>query len=142
MKANEFIKEYGLGEAAELVNSVKFVFKIKDVVCDPCFLIEDYAISYKELKRLVESHEIIQKDFESVEMADYEHMISGVSLRPVLDSSKTSHCRCGELSTVKANEFIKKFEHNRVNKHSGTSHQYKIGQKDKPSRFGLAVRPC
>ena len=77
MKANEFIKEYGLGEAAELVDSVKFVFKIKDVVCDPCFLIEDYAISYKELKRLVESHEIIQKDFESVEMADYEHMISG-----------------------------------------------------------------
>ena len=77
MKANEFVKEYGLGEAVELVNSVKSVVKIKDVVCDPCFLTEDYAISYKELKRLVESHEIIQKDFESVEMADYEHMISG-----------------------------------------------------------------
>ena len=38
MKANEFIKEYGLGEAVELVNSVKFVVKIKDIVCDPCFL--------------------------------------------------------------------------------------------------------
>ena len=77
MKENYFIKEYGLGEAVELVNSVKFVVKIKDIVCDPCFLIGDYALSYKELKRLVESHEIIQKDFESVEMADYEHMISG-----------------------------------------------------------------
>ena len=100
MKENYFIKEYGLGEAVELVNSVKFVVKIKDIVCD------------------------------------------------------------------------------RVNKHSGTSHQYKIGQKvksikngqeyyivgvkgksirdyeldntmlivhfekDKPSRFGFAVRPC
>ena len=77
MRANKFIKEHGLGEAVKLVNSVKFVVKIKDVVCDPCFLIEGYAISYKELKRLVESHEMIQKDFESVEMADYEHMISG-----------------------------------------------------------------
>ena len=77
MKANEFIKEYGLGEAVELVNSVKFVVKIKDIVCDPCFFTEDCTLSYKELKRLVESHEIIQKDFESVEMADYEHMISG-----------------------------------------------------------------
>ena len=78
---------------------------------------------------------------------------------------------------MKANDFAKKFEHNRVNKHSGTSHQYKIGQKvksikngqeyyifgisksirdyeldntmlivhfekDKPSRFGFAARPC
>ena len=41
------------------------------------FFTEDCTLSYKELKRLVESHEIIQKDFESVEMADYEHMISG-----------------------------------------------------------------
>ena len=77
MKENYFIKEYGLGEAVELVNSVKFVVKIKDIVCNPCFFIEDCTLSYKELKRLVESHEIIKKDFESVEMADYEHMISG-----------------------------------------------------------------
>ena len=76
MKENDFIKEYGLGGAVELVNSVKFVVKIKDIVCDPFFLIEDYALSYKKLKRLIESHEILQKDFESVEMADYEHMIS------------------------------------------------------------------
>ena len=60
MKANEFIKEYGLGEAVELVNSVKFVVKIKDIVCDPCFLIGDYALSYKELKHLTESHELIE----------------------------------------------------------------------------------
>ena len=77
MKENYFIKEYGLGEAVELVNSVKFVVKIKDIVCDPCFFTEDCTLSYKKLKRLVESHEIIKKDFESVEMADYEHMISG-----------------------------------------------------------------
>ena len=29
-----------------------------------------------DLKRLVESHELIRKDFESVEMAEYEYMIS------------------------------------------------------------------
>ena len=60
MKANEFIKEYGLGEAVELVNSVKFVVKIKDIVCDPCFFTEDCTLSYKELKRLVESHELVK----------------------------------------------------------------------------------
>ena len=37
---------------------------------------------------------------------------------------------------MKANEFAKKFEHNRVNKHSGTSHQYKIGQKVKSIKNG------
>ena len=82
MRENYFIKEYGLGEAVELVNSVKFVVKIKDIVCDPCFFTEDCTLSYKELKRLVESHEIIKKDFESVEMADYEHMISGCYSSP------------------------------------------------------------
>ena len=30
---------------------------------------------------------------------------------------------------MEANEFAKKFRHNRVNEHSGTSHQYKIGYK-------------
>lgn len=37
---------------------------------------------------------------------------------------------------MKPNEFAKKFEHNRVNKHSGTSHQYKIGQKVKSIKNG------
>ena len=37
----------------------------------------DYVFTYEDVKRLVESHEIIQKDFESVEVAGYEHMISG-----------------------------------------------------------------
>lgn len=61
MKANDFIKEYGLGEAVELVNSVKFVVKIKDIVCDPCFFTEDCTLSYKELKHLVDSHDIVNR---------------------------------------------------------------------------------
>lgn len=36
----------------------------------------DALESLFDLKRLVESHELIKKDFESVEMAEYEYMIS------------------------------------------------------------------
>ena len=35
-----------------------------------------------ELQRLVESWELVQKDFESIEMAEYEYMISGCYSEP------------------------------------------------------------
>ena len=73
MKANEFIKKFGWGTS-------KFCLDNCLSPNDKWFMHEGESIydeDFDELKRLVESHEIIQKDFESVEMADYEHMISG-----------------------------------------------------------------
>ena len=60
MKANEFFKAMGLKAVKQFL--------------------ENDNIGTKEmsddLKRLVESHELIRKDFEFVEMAEYEYMIS------------------------------------------------------------------
>ena len=73
MKANKeyggavlFVKKYGIDDAKQLVS-------MGDGVCE----IDD-GISFhtRYLKRLVESHELIKKDFESVEMAEYEYMVS------------------------------------------------------------------
>ena len=66
MTANDFIKKFGWGEA---IKQIKNPTGMHGASFDYSFI--------DDLKRLVESHEIIQKDFESVEMADYEHMISG-----------------------------------------------------------------
>ena len=59
MKANEFVKKFGWGVAKVKTMSVN----------------KDNPFQ-KELKRLVDSYESIKKDFESVEMAEYEYMVS------------------------------------------------------------------
>ncbi len=71
MKANEFVKKYGWNEAifyAKQVDDKWVGFDIDGV---------DIILNGFELKRLVESHELIIKDFESIEMAKYEYMVSG-----------------------------------------------------------------
>ena len=35
-----------------------------------------------DIKRLIDSHELIKKDFESVEIAEYEYMVSGCYSEP------------------------------------------------------------
>ena len=65
MKANEFVKKFGWDRAKR---EVALIGTIAMMCGDNDF--------NNDLKRLVESHELIRKDFESVEMAEYEYMIS------------------------------------------------------------------
>ena len=67
MKANEYIKKYSVDCAKEILAHNQDLMNIGFFI---------------DLKRLVESHELIEKDFESVEIAEYEHMISGCYSEP------------------------------------------------------------
>lgn len=62
MKATEYFKKMGWNFSN---------IRLEELEHNKCF--DEF---YNELKRLVESHELIKKDFESVEMAEYEYMIS------------------------------------------------------------------
>ena len=68
MKANEFVKKFGWGESKALVNAQSWT--IRQIALST-------TVDTKELARLVESHELVEKDFDSVEIAEYEYMISG-----------------------------------------------------------------
>ena len=60
-KAVEFVKQHGWEYA-------------KHILTDDAPLVMD--LNYTYLKRIVDSYELIKKDFESVEMAEYEYMVS------------------------------------------------------------------
>ena len=60
-KAVEFVKQHGWEYA-------------KHILTDDAPLVIDLNYSY--LKRIIDSYELIKKDFESVEMAEYEYMVS------------------------------------------------------------------
>ena len=60
-KAVEFVKQHGWEYA-------------KHILTDDAPLVMDLNNSY--LKRIIDSYELIKKDFESVEMAEYECMVS------------------------------------------------------------------
>ena len=66
MKANEFFKAMGINAVKQFLENGNI--RTKEM--------------HDDLKRLVESHAMIEKDFESVEIAEYEHMISGCYLDP------------------------------------------------------------
>lgn len=72
MKANEFVKKFGLKLAQRDIAALDSGFiKRED-------FLEHYGFDIlDDLKRLVESHELVEKDFDSVEIAEYEYMISG-----------------------------------------------------------------
>ena len=60
-KAVEFVKQHGWEYA-------------KHILTDDAPLI--IGLNYTYLKRIIDSYELIKKDFESVEMAEYEYMVS------------------------------------------------------------------
>ena len=60
-KAVEFVKQHGWEYA-------------KHILTDDAPLVMD--LNYTYLKRIIDSYELIKKDFESVEMAEYEYMVS------------------------------------------------------------------
>ncbi len=79
MTANEFVKKYGFNGAYKLRQGLFNLFENNLCILSGsvCRLSDNEPLfSLGELKRLVESHELIRKDFESVEMAEYEYMIS------------------------------------------------------------------
>ena len=83
MKANEFVKKHGLNKAKVLLSTqgktianLKSEYTAEQLKEYQGYIVSDDLMSLVELKRLVESHELIKKDFESVEMAEYEYMIS------------------------------------------------------------------
>ena len=92
MKANEFVKKFGWEEASEIVDGIpdKFKFKCLSSTCwdtniykySDRFKPRQSLINMADLKRLVESHAMIEKDFESVEIAEYEYMVSGCYSEP------------------------------------------------------------
>lgn len=72
MKANEFVRKFGINDAKCCILNCanpedRWLMRRGDLISDDAF---------DDLKRLVESHELIEKDFESVEMAEYEYMVS------------------------------------------------------------------
>mgnify|MGYP003607994886 CR=1 FL=1 len=71
MKANEFVKKFGWDRAKR---EVALIGTIAMMCGDNDF--------NNDLKRLVESHAMIEKDFEFVEIAKYEYMVSGCYSEP------------------------------------------------------------
>lgn len=66
MKANEFFKAMGINAVRQFLDNDNI--RTKEM--------------HDDLKRLVESHAMIEKDFESVEIAEYEYMVSGCYSEP------------------------------------------------------------
>ena len=61
MKANEYIKKYGIDKAKELVSSIINTISVDGYICDPCFITDDGEhISYNDLKRYVDSYELVE----------------------------------------------------------------------------------
>ena len=92
MKANEFVKKFGWEEAAEIVCGVpeKFRFKCLSNVCwdNNTYKYSDRfkprlsLVNMADLKRLVESHELIERDFGLLDIAEYQYMVSGCYSEP------------------------------------------------------------
>ena len=62
MKANKFVKKYSIDDAKELVSSIINTISVNGYVCDPCFITDEGEyVGYNDLKRLVESHELIEQ---------------------------------------------------------------------------------
>ncbi len=66
MNANEFFKAMGINAVKQFLENDNI--RTKEM--------------HDDLKRLVESHAMIEKDFESVEIAEYEYMVSGCYSEP------------------------------------------------------------
>lgn len=70
MKANEFVKKFGLGLAKQYLNRTKnqgvyiepkIKLMIHQSVCEPITSGIDFVFHRDDLKRLVESHELVEK---------------------------------------------------------------------------------
>ena len=80
MNAIEFVKKYGVEESAKIANeSVEFGKNVFYDLGDGLYYGSDFGgrICVNDLKQIVDAFELVEKDFGSVEIAEYEHMVSG-----------------------------------------------------------------
>ena len=87
MQVKYFIKEYGLQYSKDVLKNapsaanyvewypMRSRFYMSNIGCNR-------AVCLVELQRIVESHEILFSNFESVEIAEYEYMISDCYSEP------------------------------------------------------------
>ena len=61
MKANEFVKKFGWEYSKHILNE------------DSVILVD---LDYTHLKRLIKSHELVERDFGLLDIAEYQYMIS------------------------------------------------------------------
>ena len=85
MKANEFVKKYGWDATIDLWCGAFDLYNndlqiLNGMVCS--FSNNQFLFDLVDLKRLIESYAMIEKDFESVEIAEYEYMVSGCYSEP------------------------------------------------------------
>ena len=84
-KAVEFVKKYGIESAIDLWCGAFDLYSndlqiLNGVVCS--FSDNQFLFDLIYIKRIIESHAMIEKDFESVEIAEYEYMVSGCYSEP------------------------------------------------------------
>ena len=62
MRANEFVKKFGWERAKELVNGLKVGWYTNGIKIVPAIVLDNGEtwINYDDLKRLVESHELVE----------------------------------------------------------------------------------
>ena len=62
MKENEFVKKHGWTAAKKMIDGLKVEYHINGIKTSPTIVLDDGAtwISYDDLKRLVESWELVQ----------------------------------------------------------------------------------
>lgn len=90
MKVNEFVRENGLYVFKYALAQLSFKPKMFLVVYQyECEFVNEIkpnhgncVFSYEDVKRLVESHELIEKDFGLLSIAEYEYMISASYSEP------------------------------------------------------------
>ena len=63
MKANEFVKKHGWTAAKKMIDGLKVEYHINGIKTSPTIVLDDGTtwISYDDLKRLVESWELVEK---------------------------------------------------------------------------------
>ena len=85
MKANKFVKKHGWEAVAHALKTAPENHDFQSTDLEPIlakdgsivgFDCKVHTVDFAEVKRLVESYELIVKDFESVEIAEYEYMVS------------------------------------------------------------------
>ena len=68
MNAIEFVKKFGIIVAKDLA--------YRDNTSIGYLSVEHHNLNQEELKQIVEAFDLIEKDFESVQIAEYEYIVS------------------------------------------------------------------
>lgn len=98
MDAIEFVRKFGSCEARSVLLKSKYHYEVDVYLVDTKEFTyiaiqpseNDPFVSLTDLKQIVEAFEFIEKEFESVEIAYYEYMVSGCYSDPFWIKAKQS----------------------------------------------------